>query len=267
MDIKRVKQLAGLEPLVEAWDDGDFDRFMNGDDEDDLSDAERELVGQAEKDLAAKGVKVKNVDPEADISALARSRAPEAEDDIAPAPADDEMDDLPRGPAPGEEPEGPSAAEEFPAADEIDTPAEVQQAATKVATRSGVKQLASRLLTNNPNATRAEFFAITRPLGISDHSANTTFYTVRNAMKAANTAAPSVLAAPPPAAMEFWVIKNEKGKVLSESGTYDLPLWADYLDTKFDARIFEKEIHAKKAIETLAKYGFTKVTIAKESLE
>ena len=275
MDIKRIKQLAGLAPIVEAWDDGDFDRFMNGDDDEDLSSAEQELVGRAEQDLAAKGVKVKNVDPEADMAALARTRAPEMDDEVAPAPAD-EVDDLPRGPAPGEEmggmedevgdelPADASPAEKFPAADEVDTPAEVEQAASKAASRSGVTQLASRLLTNNPNATRAEFMAITRPLGISDHSANTMFYKVRNTMRAA-TAAPSVLAPEAPAgAMEFWVIKNASGKVLTESGSYDLPLWADYLDTRFDARIFEKEIHAKKAVEALAKYGFTKVEVAKE---
>ena len=281
MDIKRIKQLAGLAPIVEAWDDGDFDRFMNGDDDEDLSSAERELVGRAEKDLAAKGVKVKNVDPEADMAALARTRAPEMDDEVEPTMAP-EVDDLPRGPDPelgeledtGEEPSGDpelgeleSPAEKFPAAAEVDTPAEVEQAASKAASRSGVTQLASRMLTNNPNATRSEFFAVTRPLGISDHSANTMFYKVRNAMRAA-TAAPSVLAPEAPTgAMEFWVIKNASGKVLTESGSYDMPLWADYLDTKFDARIFDKEIQAKKAVETLAKYGFTKVEVAKESVE
>lgn len=271
MDIKRIKQLAGLAPIVEAWDDGDFDRFMNGDDEDEgLSASERALVGAAERDLGAKGIKVKNVDPEADMAALARTRAPEVELDDEPAPA--EVDDLPRGPAPGEEMGGPedelgdelpadaSPAEKFPAAAEVDTPAEVQQAASKAASRSGVTQLASRLLTNNPNATRAEFMAITRPLGISDHSANTMFYKVRNAMRAAPGVAPAA-----DAPMEFWVIKNASGKVLTESGTYDLPLWADYLDTRFDARIFEKEIHAKKAVEALNKYGFKAVELAKET--
>lgn len=277
MDIKRIKQLAGLAPIVEAWDDGDFDRFMNGDDDEDLSSAEQDLVASAERDLGAKGIKVKNVDPEADMSALARTRAPEMDDEVDMAPPSPEVDDLPRGPAPGEEPEldGPEADEPelgaaptdaLPAA-EVDTPAEVEQAASKMASRSGVKQLASRLLTTNPNASRSEFFAITRALGISDHSANTTFYKVRNDMRAA-TAAPSVLAPEAPAgAMEFWVIKNASGKVLTESGSYDLPLWADYLDTRFDARIFDKEIHAKKAVESLAKYGFTKVEVAKESVE
>lgn len=280
MDIKRIKQLAGLAPIVEAFGDGDFDRFMNGDDgEDDLSASERELVGRAERDLSAKGIKVKNVDPEADISALARTRAPEMDDEMSQAPADDEVDDLPRGPDPelgeledtGDEDMGDpemgeleSPAEKFPAAAEVDTPAEVQQAATKAASRSGVTQLASRLLTNNPNATRAEFMAITRPLGISDHSANTMFYKVRNAMRAA-PGAPAPTPAQAELPMEFWVVKNASGKVLTESGTYDLPLWADYLDTRFDARIFEKEIHAKKAVEALNKYGFKAVEIAKET--
>jgi hypothetical protein len=275
MDIKRIKQLAGLAPIVEAWDEGDFDRFMGGDDDEDLSSSEQELAAQADRDLRAKGIKVKNVDPEADMSALARTRAPEIDDEMDMAPASDEVDDLPQGP--GSDPElgeledtgeEPAGEIEGPAG-EVDTPAEVQQAAAKVVSRSGVTQLASRLLANNPNATRAEFMAITRPLGISDHSANTMFYKIRNTMRAA-TGAPSVLAPEQPAAgaaMEFWVIKNASGKVLSESGSYDLPLWADYLDTKFDAKIFEKEVHAKKAVEALAKYGFTKVEVAKESVE
>lgn len=267
MDIKRVKQLAGLEPIVEAWDDGDFDRFMNGDDEDDLSDAERELVGQAERDLAAKGVKVKNVDPEADISALARTRAPEAEDDVAPAPAP-EVDDLPRGPAPGDDPEL-SAAEEFPHADEVDTPEEIAAAqaapapaaaAPDAQTRGEKVAKAREYFAINPGATRGEFMTFAaRELGMGKNYANVLYYKV----KPKPAAAPAAIN--PAAPMEVWVIKNEKGKVLSESGTYDLPLWADFLDTRFDAKVFESELYAKKAIDALAKYGFKKVVAAKET--
>lgn len=267
MDIKRLKQLSGLAPIVEAWDGDDFDRFMNGDDEDDLSPSERELAAQADRDLSAKGIEVDDFDDEDDFSALG-----------AGEPEDDDFEDElelppPRGgragagapppdmaaaagpagiePELGTEPEMGDMGAEAP-------PPEAEEA--QAMTKEKKAATARSFLTNNPNATRKEFMIYAAGVGMSGAYANTFYYAHKKKVS------PGAPPAAPDAPMEFWVVKNAKGKVLTESGSYDLPMWADYTDTKFDARIFEQEIHAKKAVAALAKYGFKEVIIQKEAV-
>lgn len=64
-NLDHIRKIAGL-PLTESV------AIRESDDDEDLSPAERELAAKAEKDLQKKGVKVKNVDPEKDISRLAQ---------------------------------------------------------------------------------------------------------------------------------------------------------------------------------------------------
>ena len=64
-DISRIRTLAGMQPLTESYDD---------DDDDGMSASERALLKKAEGDLKKKGVKVKDVDPDKDLHALAQRR-------------------------------------------------------------------------------------------------------------------------------------------------------------------------------------------------
>lgn len=277
MDIKRIKQLAGLIPLYEGRfedEDEDLDRLLRGDDSDDgLSDAERELANQADSDLAAKGIDVGDADPDADLAALAASSAPEDDLDIAaanPAPELPQHELVPPPKARKPKARNPKNVPPVVDAPVVDAPAVANDNSSVAAVaadlaRGDKAQKARAWLQANPGASRGQFIKYTMDnLQFGKNYANTLFYLEK---KKAAQRSPMDAVTPAPAAMEFWLVKNADGKVLSESGTYDLPLWSDYLDTSFDARIFDKEIHARKAVEILNRYGFKNVSVAKESLE
>lgn len=136
-DIKRLQQFAGI--IVES----------SHDNEDDLTPAERELVKKAESDLAKKGIKVKDVDPEKDLEALAKK-----EEKVGK-----------------KEPEKAEKAEKAAAE-------EAKKKGRKQSERAGA-MLA--WLQANKNATRKEF--ITHAMdkhGMSQHHANTLFYSLKN---------------------------------------------------------------------------------------
>ena len=79
-DIARIRQLAGQQPIMES--------FSDDDDDDGLSKSERALASKADSDLKKKGIKVAKVDPDKDVSALARRR--KASETKKEAAADDE---------------------------------------------------------------------------------------------------------------------------------------------------------------------------------
>lgn len=61
-NIENIRKIAG-NPIVESVDDGD---------DEDLSPAEKALADKAESELKKTGIKVKNVDPDKDMSSLAK---------------------------------------------------------------------------------------------------------------------------------------------------------------------------------------------------
>lgn len=281
MDIKRIKQLAGLAPIVEAWGDGDFDRYMNDDNEDDyeMSSSEKELASMADKDLAAKGIKV-DADPDADLEAMAAGAGdPHDEtDDLgdeegAPDMGDDFEED------PGQPPAGamgdagamggevsPNGQMTAPPAGEA-PPAEMPPAEGPA--RGALRAKAKEYLAINPGASRSEFraFAV-RELGMGSGNADNLYYMTKNKNKVA-PAMPGAMPGAMPVAgldapMEAFYIVNSKDRVLTEAGSYDMPLWAALTDLRFDAKVFETELNAKKALETLAKFGIKDVKIKKE---
>lgn len=289
MDIKRIKQLAGLAPIVEAWGEGDFERYMGDEGDDDgMSSSERELAGMADRDLAAKGIEV-DADPDADLENMGADPHDDTDDlgdEEGASEFGDELEggaEAPEGAlddagevgamggamAPGGEmgapPEGDVGGDvASPMADPTGDVGQVPAAAPR-----GEKTSKAREYMNiNPGASRREFIAFAqRELGMGQHYANTLFYGLKK--KAAPAAMPGAMPGAMPMAdlgapMEFWVLKNITGKVLTEAGTYDVPMWASYTDDRFNAKIFETELLAKKAIETMAKYGFKAVKIEKE---
>lgn len=281
MDIKRVKQLAGLAPIVEAWGEGDFERYMNNDSEDDyeMSSSEKDLASMADRDLAAKGIKV-DADPDADLEAMARDPHDETDDlgdeEGAPEMGDD-LEDPSQPPtgamgdvggmgamAPSDQTAAPSLPGEVPPEATPDQAPPVEGPA-----RGALRSKAKEYLAVNPGASRSEFraFAV-RELGMGSANADNLYYMTKNKSKVA-PAMPGAMPGAMPVAgldapMEAFYIVNSKDRVLTEAGSYDMPLWAALTDLRFDAKVFETELNAKKALETLAKFGIKDVKIKKE---
>lgn len=265
MDIKRIKQLAGLAPIVEAWGDGDFDRYMRGDrfddfdDEDGLSASEREMVRSADRDLAAKGIKVDDVDPDDDLAHLDIDDADDMEDMDEPAmDAVDAVDDLPADDVElGDDPEAddeflepglPKPAPEVAVDAPVPTaaPDAAQAAAPEAnplvadqAARGAKTAKAREFLKTNPQASRKEFMNFaSRELGMGAHYANTLFYSLKKRM------------------VEYCVIEHPtNGRVLAEGSAFDCPIWTTFDKIGFfDPAIYPVN-RGKVVLEKLAKNG------------
>lgn len=123
--------------------------------DDDLSPAERALIAKADKDLAKKGVKVKDFDPDKMVG-----KKKEAEDSDEEAPK----------------------SEHKPA----HKPAEKAEhaGAEKPTSARGDKAVAARkFMQDNPNATRKQFTEFMQKHGMGAAYANTIFYAMKKKLK------------------------------------------------------------------------------------
>lgn len=319
----RFRQLAGLAPLVEAWDPDDLDRYANpdngfgvgrntdrmataptagapGDDEDAI--ARRRLgvrpphVGGKEGMVAAKKgpprrLTSKTVDPEIarqlagdegddmDVAADAAAPRPAVSRSAAPPTTSTSGDDF--GTALAIDPMAATMANGMPTSSVSYNPAPTSNpiaasAPAAVSVKGAKSGAALKYLQDNPSVTRGQFMKWATTIGMGPHYANTFLYspkvkTFRAALAAGDKASASQAAAAivggGPEVMEFWVVENEKGKVLAEGTSYDIPTWTPFDQVGIsDPKIFESELYAKKAVQSLSKYGFSKVKIVRESV-
>ena len=176
------------------------------DDDEDLSPAERALAAKADADLAKKGVKVKNFNPDKMVGQ--KKTAPEDDDeDQAPVRARKPEPkkgtlSLPKEKA-GAEKGGGGEAAKSPRGDKV--------------------KMARQFLQDHPDARRGDFIKFMANHGMSAHYANTAFYILKNKLK------------------EVFYITNDDGEVLAEGDQ-----WTVFEDYSKRLLMFKREWTAKK---------------------
>lgn len=280
VDIKRIKQLAGLEPLIEAWDPDDLDRYTSADNSFGVSKSFDRNVNNpsavrtgVEGDpnsnvVKFPGVRPPHVGPKASAAApkgpprrlTAKTIDPEIARQLAGLDADDDVAMA-------------ADAGEAPLAPTTQGPAVPADPNAPVFARGDKSAKASEWLAANPNASRGEFMRYAAAeLGMGGHYANQFYYGKGKAIRmAARTADPAAVAAAAssPDIVEFWLVKNVNGGVLAEGTGYDVPIWTTFDKISvFEPKIFESELYAKKAVEHLNRFGYgNRVEVVREACD
>lgn len=151
------------------------------DDDDDLSPAERALIAKAEKDLAKKGIKVKQFDPDKIVGKDLNVKQDDDDEEKVQQVAKKQTT-----PAVQTKQEQPTSPEEKK---------QMMAKGDKVAQ-------ARKFLQDNPNATRKQFAEFVAKFGVSPAYANTMFYALKKKLN------------------EVFYIVNQDGKVLAENDTW-----------------------------------------------
>jgi hypothetical protein len=221
MDLERLKKLAG----VQLNED-----FRDNDDDDGLTPAERALAKKADTDLAKKGIKVKDVDPDKDLESMAKSEQAKKEAKVAKKEEKQE---------PKVEPKKEEPKAEEKAAEE----------AKKRGRAAGEKHAAmSKFMADNKGVSRKDFIAHAKEKhGMSQHHANTMYYSMKKKLN------------------EFYVVNNYyNGRVLAEWSSYDRPYWVLFENQwARDAMIFDTEESAQEAVEKMNACGIRTIAVVK----
>lgn len=282
--VERLRQLGGLN---ERFDDDEFDRHSDPDNAfgasrhgKDAIDPDK-IVGDGEGgERKFPGVRPPHVGsgkPPAPKPAMTRRQAaknidPEILRQLAGEDGNDEAEAADSAaPTPSVNAAGPVTAAPLDGAAPVDStvggaaPATGAAPAASAMARGEKAAKARDYLAINKGATRGEFIKFAaRELGMSGNYSNTLYYALKKRMAGATQ--PEAAATPVDAPMETWTVRNAKGLSLADGTGYDIPVWTPYdKDSAFEPKIFENERYAKKAVEALAKYGFHKVTVVKES--
>lgn len=224
MNINELRKLAGL-PLVEGYDE-------DGDDE--MSQAEKDLVKKADTDLAKKGIKVKDFDPDKDIARAAKKDK-----------SGDDEDEPKKDAKPADKKPAPAAKkDDKPAAEEA-----AEKKARKARAENPNKKAAKirAYLTSNPDIGRGAFTAhAVAEFGMTKAGANTYFYK----FKAKKAVAEGYILVHPAA----------PGFVLAENGMMNQYQWVDG-SSELEPMVFVTEAAAKKVARYMTDYKFQTPTI------
>lgn len=273
MDIKRLKQLAGLAPLVEAWGEGDFGRYMDQDEpEDEVANDHEPKRGlediddfDGEDDLGSDEDLLPRVQPRSDAkkaaSAIAamRQKSPVsthvAPTDTNPEQGEADMDSEPPSMS-DQDMQTAVDTKQIPATEPgLDKPVLTPPATGGTKNpdlnlvRGDKASKAREWIAQNAGARRGDFMKwAAANLNMGPHYANTFFYANKKKVS------------------EFYVVINPKtGKVLAEGSAFDIPVWTSYeKDSMFEPGILT-QFQAKIAQEKLAEFGH-KTTIGKKSV-
>jgi hypothetical protein len=231
-NIENLRKIAG-NPLVESFDDED----------DDLSPAEKALADKADSDLKKTGVKVKHVDPDKDMSKLAKKvggkeekteRNQEAAEKGEASAADVEAKKE-KAAAPSSNPktakklERKAAAAEAEAKKEPKGEEETAKKGRKTDDASKIGQ-ARTWLKNNAGAKRSEFLTYTDSIGMSRHHASGKLTQLRRGLN------------------EFYMLRHPMLSSVYLAENYELGSyqWADAY-SPLDPLVFETETDAREA--------------------
>lgn len=213
-DLDRLKQFAGI--ITESYAD-----------DDELSPAEKALVDKAERDLKAKGIKVKDIDPDKDIASMAKKE--KAEDEVVKDTVAKKI-------------EKKEVAKEV-AKKADDKKAEEKKEEAKARGRKvGEKTSAmAAWLSANKDATRKSFIDhAVHKHGMSKHHANTLFYGLKKRLQ------------------EYYIIAQKiGGRTLAEYSSYDRPQWVMF-DNEWapNVMVFESADKAQSAVSKLVAQGW-----------
>lgn len=162
--------------IINEWDDED----------DDLSPAERALIAKADKDLAKRGVKVKDFDPDKMVGKTKEK---------------DEGDG-------GDEERSPSkpakAKTTKKSVEKQPNPEKGKEETTPTKARGEKAVQARKFMQDNPNATRKQFTEFMSKHGVSPAYANTMFYAMKKKLQ------------------EVFYITNDKDQVLAEGDVWTI---------------------------------------------
>lgn len=270
MDIKRLKQLAGLSPLVEAWDGDDFKKFMDNDEDDrdygsdsvrptDEVDADPDVDADPEDSDDMPPVQDKDSAKRAAAAIAAMRKIPSS---VSDNPEDSDDLDADLSGADGDPSDGTPDSDGSDGGPnlipDIDPPTLAPdmaggEPATASLARGEKMKKATAYITINPGATRGEFMKFAaRELQMGPKYASALFHMpkIKAIRKGVQTDKPPV-----DAPMEFWVIKNPGGKVLAEGSVYDVPLWTSFERVGMFEPAVMTEMEAKVCSEKLKRNG------------
>jgi hypothetical protein len=205
-NIENLRRIAG-NPIVESFDEED----------DDLSPAEKALADKAESDLKKTGIKVKHVDPEKDMSKLAKKVGGKEEK------VERNQEAAEKGEAPASETE----VKKEPKSEEKSE--ETAKKGRKADDASKIGQ-ARTWLKNNPGAKRSEFLTYTDSIGMSRHHASGKLTQLRRGLN------------------EFYMLRHPMLSSVYLAENYELGSyqWADAY-SPLDPLVFETEADAREA--------------------
>lgn len=236
-NIENLRKIAG-NPIVESYEE----------DDDDMSPAEKALADKADSDLKKQGVKVKNVDPDKDMSKLSRKvgkkeekaeRNQEDAEDAEKASASVEAKKE-KAEAPAANPKTAKKLERKAAAAEAESKKEKEEGTAKKGRKaddsSKIGQ-ARTWLKNNPGAKRSEFLAYTDTIGLSRAYASGKLTQLRRGLT------------------EFYMLRHPllSSVYLAENYEFGSYQWAD-MQSPLEPLVFTTETSARELATHMANW-------------